>query len=65
MPVQQLSPKLNELLALERLGKYVRNHFPRMKVLDADFSIVNAVFQEEIPDRDVTGALAVGTPIGN
>ena len=50
--------ELEKLLALERLGKKIGNHFISWAIIDANFSLLDSIFDEEVADIDVFHPLA-------
>jgi hypothetical protein len=48
--------------ALERLGEEVAHHIIGTSVLDADFTRINSVFDEEVTNTYVSSAIVNGLP---
>ena len=45
--------ELEKLLALERLGKKIGNHVISWAMIDANFSLLDSIFDEEAVDINV------------
>ena len=61
--VQKFITQISKLFTLQRLGEDICNHFIGRLIFHTDFVVIDAVFDPEVSDIDVTSLVGfTGTP---